>query len=315
MKTQQERADADLILFAARELEHVSREVQLVKYPAFKQRQLIPTDFSVNPGARSYTYYTLDMIGYAKVVGNYAKDFPRVTVRKSENVSTIKSLGDSYGYDLQDMRAASMSGMSLDMTLATAAKQGIQQTERDIAFFGSVEDNLPGFFTNTNIPSTSVAADGTASSTLFSSKTADQILRDMNDCVSTIVDQTNDVEQANTLLMAPTEYELIRKLRIPEINETVLSFFTRTNPEIEVVKCLQCKEPTSGWSSVGASFATGNIMVAYRRDPLVLQLIIPQDFEQFPPERENLEWSVNCHERIGGTIVRLPLACNISEGV
>ena len=315
-QNQSQRTDADLILFAERELEHVSREVQLVKYPQFKQRELIPTDFSVNPGATSYKYYTLDMVGYAKVVANYSKDFPRVTVRKSENVSTIKSLGDSYGYTIQDMRAASMAGMSLDTTLAMAAKQGMLQTERDIAFFGSSEDNLPGFFTDTNIPSTSVPADGTGSSTLFSTKTADQILRDMNDCVSTVVDQTNDVEAADTLLMPPAQYELIKTLRLDNINETVLSFFLRTNDSIkQVVKCLQCKEPTAGWASVGATFASGDIMVAYRRDPLVLQLIIPQDFEQFPAERDGLEWTVNCHERIGGTIVRLPLACNISEGI
>ncbi len=38
----------------------------------------------------------------------------------------------------------------------------------------------------------------------------------------------------------------------------------------------------------------------YEKDPEVVSLVIPQDFEQFPPEIDALRWLVYCHLRCGG---------------
>jgi hypothetical protein len=55
-------------------------------------------------------------------------------------------------------------------------------------------------------------------------------------------------------------------------------------------------------------------VVAYLRNPEVLELEIPQDFEQFAPERRNLEFIVNCHARCGGVLVYQPLAMAYMDG-
>ena len=47
---------------------------------------------------------------------------------------------------------------------------------------------------------------------------------------------------------------------------------------------------------------TGPRMLTYQRDPEILELIIPQDFEQFPPQARNLAFVVPCHARIGGVV-------------
>jgi hypothetical protein len=60
---------------------------------------------------------------------------------------------------------------------------------------------------------------------------------------------------------------------------------------------------------------TGPRVVAYLRNPEVLELEIPQDFEQFAPERRNLEFIVNCHARCGGVLVYQPLAMAFMDGV
>ena len=64
----------------------------------------------------------------------------------------------------------------------------------------------------------------------------------------------------------------------------------------------------------GLSF-TGDIMLAYRRDPNALQLEIPQDYEQFPVEQKNLDFTVPVHERIGGVSIYYPLSLNIKENI
>ena len=55
-------------------------------------------------------------------------------------------------------------------------------------------------------------------------------------------------------------------------------------------------------------------MVAYQRDPMVLQLEIPQEFEQFPPQARGLSFVVPCHARIGGVHMHYPLAVAYMDG-
>jgi hypothetical protein len=56
-------------------------------------------------------------------------------------------------------------------------------------------------------------------------------------------------------------------------------------------------------------------MVCYRKDPNVLELIVPQEFEQFPPQERNLEVVINCHMRCGGVVCYYPLAISFGDGI
>jgi hypothetical protein len=52
---------------------------------------------------------------------------------------------------------------------------------------------------------------------------------------------------------------------------------------------------------------------------VVVHLVIPQDFEQMPPQPKNLAFSVPTHGRIGGVTFHYPLAAaymdlDVSEG-
>ena len=60
---------------------------------------------------------------------------------------------------------------------------------------------------------------------------------------------------------------------------------------------------------------TGPRMVTYQRDPEVLELVIPQEFEQFPPQARNLAFVVPCHARVGGVVVYYPLAIVYTDGL
>ena len=47
----------------------------------------------------------------------------------------------------------------------------------------------------------------------------------------------------------------------------------------------------------------------------VVELIIPQEFESFPPQARNLSFVVNCHARVGGVSWRYPLAAAYMDGL
>jgi len=301
------KLDANELLFFRRQLESVKKKTYDVKYPNLKARFFFPVDTSAGPGATSITYRQYDEVGMAKIVANYAKDFPRVTVKGKEFISPIKSLGDSYSYTIQDIRSAALANLPLKEMEARAARRGMLQTEDQIAFFGDADTGLPGFLTNVNIPSAAVAADGVAASPLWSAKTPDQIARDVSEAITDIRVVTRDVESANTVIMPISAMAQLKTLRMgSDANYTIMKFLMENHPEITLWDSYH-KLETAG---VGNT----RMLVAYNRSPDVLTLEIPWDFEQFPEQEVGLEFEVPCHQRIGGVIVYYPLACNFVYG-
>ena len=80
---------------------------------------------------------------------------------------------------------------------------------------------------------------------------------------------------------------------------TVLEFFLRTNPFIRSVEPINELE-------AGKSVLTKDRIVCYDRSPEKLQLHIPRTLEFLPPVRNNLEFSVAAHARIGGVALYYP---------
>lgn len=67
-------------------------------------------------------------------------------------------------------------------------------------------------------------------------------------------------------------------------------------------------------SGLTATQVTGEA-VMYEKNPRILQLVIPQEFEQFPPQIDGLTWEIYCHLRTGGVNVMRPLAVTTMSGI
>lgn len=307
-KKQMVKLDAQETIFFLRELESVKSKTYDKKYPELKMRSLVPVSNQAGPGANTIKYFQYDSVGVAKIIESYAKDFPRVNVRKKEFRSPVKSLGDSYGYSIQDIREAQMTGASLEQRDANAARRAMLQTEDEIAAFGDAETGLLGLFNHPNIPETVLPADGTGSSKLWADKTPDQIIRDMNLIVNGVVELTNGVEIPNTLILPIEKYTLIASTpRSANSDTTILDFFLKSNPFIQMV------DQYHKMKGAGASGA--DRMFAYKKDPDAVSLEVPVDFEQFPPQEEGMEFVVYCHQRIGGVIMYYPLSASFADGL
>ena len=302
------KLDAQETIFFERELEKVKSKTYDKKYPELKIRTLVPVNSDVDPGADTITYYQYDSVGMAKIVESYAKDFPRVDVKRQKFSSPVVSLGDSYGYSIQEIRKARMVGIPLEQRRANTARKAMMQSEDEFGSIGDARTGLGGLFTNANTTEYTLPADGSGASKTFASKTPAQILRDMNGMINTPVDLTNGVEIVDTLLLPIAQYTLISSTpRSDNSDTTILQYFMKNNPFIKNV------DHYHKLKGLGAG-ATDK-MFAYRRDPDVLTLEIPQDFEQFPPQEEGMEFVVYCHERFGGVIIYYPLATIFADGL
>jgi hypothetical protein len=292
--------DADEGVFFLRQLEQIKSKSYDVEYPELKAREFIPVSYEAGPGAKFITYRQYDMLGVAKIISNYASDLPRVDLKGKEFVGNVRSIGDSYGYSLQDVRSAKMAGLPLEQRKANAAKRAALQLEDTIALTGDTTHNLGGFLSNPNITDNAAPNNAGATSTLWSHKTATEILADLISLSETSVDASLGVEESDTILLPLSQYNLIANLQMPNINMTVLKFFLENSPYIKTI---------DRWNRLaGAGSGGTDVAVCYRKDPDKLTLEVPQDFEQLPVQEKGLEYEVPCHMRCGGVIIYYPLS-------
>ena len=300
--------DADESIFFSRELEHVKSKSYDVEYPELKARSLIPVSNEAGPGAESITYEQYDQVGTAKLLASYADDLPRADVKGKEFTSPVRGLGDSYGYSIQEIRAAKQAGKPLSQKRADAAKRAIMELDNSIAFFGDSKSGLKGLFNHPNVPVFTVTADGTGSTTTWSTKTALLIHRDMSDFVNSVVEATNGIEIPNTLLLPLVSYNLTKNKPIGDnADKSVLKYFLENNEYVSSVQWVN-ELKTAGSGSVKR-------MMCYNKSPDKLTLEIPQDFEQFEPQLKGLNYEVPCHLRTGGVIFYKPMSASYADGI
>lgn len=299
--------DSNESAFLARQLEHIETELYNIDYPEFQSEELFPVSTVAGPGAQQLTYRVYDRFGMAKIVSNYANDIPRVGVKAKEYTSNIRSLAASYYVSIQDVRSAAMAGMDLDRQEAEAARESIEALHDDIAFNGDADHNLPGFLSNANIPDVAIAADGTGSSALWSAKTADLILRDMNALVDKVVVDTKGVERPDTMCMPLAQYNLISTKKIDDTGKTVKLFFLENSPYIKTIV------PVPKLKAAGA--ASSDVFFVYKKDPKKLKFHKPVPFEVFAPQPKGMGWENNCHARNGGVVVYKPLSAAKGDGI
>lgn len=309
--------DANESAFFARELEFVKARSFDIKYPQFKSTTHIPVSTEAGPGASTITYQQFNQVGIAKIIANYADDLPRADVFGKEFTAKVRSIGGSYGYNVQEIREAQMAGRPLTQRKANATRRANDQKSNNVAWFGDAEHGLIGMLNQPNVPAAVVPAGATTTNVPWvggTPKDAAEILQDMNDAVTRIIDLTLGVEIPNTILLPIEQHRKISTTRLDSGTDTTIrEFFLRNNPEITMIDWVNELKNVDPAPSGGA--APTDVMITYDKSPDVLTLEIPQPYEQFAPQERNLEFVVPTHSRHGGVIVYYPLAIDIAEGI
>lgn len=299
--------DASENAFFSRALELVKTRTYDRKYPNLRAREFIPLDPEIDNAVETIRLRSYTQVGVAKLLASYSEDLPRADVKAEEQTFSVKGLGASYGYNLQEIRAASRAGVALDAKKAAAARRAIEVQIDRILALGDTATGLRGLLNQPNALSYTVPADGTGASALWTAKTPALIVRDMVGICEYIVSQTAEVEAPNMLLLPRAQYTQIRTTRFDSNSDkTILQWFQATYPQVMV----------DTWYRLSGAGAGGtNRMVAYTMSPDHLQGAIPQEFEQLPVQERGLEFIVPCHARIGGVQAYYPLSIAYGDGI
>lgn len=303
--------DADGAVFFQRQLEHIKAKSYDVKYAELKARQLFPVSNDGGAGITSITYRTYDQVGSACIINAYADDLPRADIAGKETTIPVRSVGISYGYNLDEIASASLTGFPLDQRRANSARRANEQTVNDVAFFGDAVSGLPGLFTNPNIPTGAVVNPG--GGTVWTAKTADQILFDVNDLFADIFETTKMVERGNTLLLPPNRWSYIMSTpRASNSDTTIGQFLAQNSPYLNSVEDII---PVNECDAANNPELATNAMVAYDRNPDKLQLEIPVELEYMPVQQKNLEFIIPGRSRLAGLNIYYPLSIAIATGI
>jgi hypothetical protein len=335
-----ERYDSATTAFFLRDLTEIMGRTFDIKYPDLAARQLFPVWSGVDPGAESFVWRQFNRVGAADLIDTYAADLPSSEVQSQEFQQRIVSLGSSYNYSIQDLRKARMAGIPLETRKALAARRSIEQAVEQIAFFGlqqnpdtatgaqairfiksAVNTNDPleqyGFTNFPNINSlmgsnqwvdysgtTPVLATGISVST---------IINDLNSLQMSIVNASKGVHTPNTLLLPLSTYSALATAArsVTFTDDSVLQYMMKQSPWIKEVRYSTMLEKAGKKQD---NTTPGPRIMLWEKNEENAQLVIPQEFEQLPPQMVNLTFKIPCHMRIGGMRISYPKAIAALDG-
>lgn len=302
------RLDSNESVFFNRELAYVKARSYDAKYAELKGLSLIPISTEAGAGVNEIIFHQYRGVGFAKVIADYAKDFPRVDIYGEEKAVKVKGIGDSYGYSIKEIRASQRTGKNLDQRRAITARRAHDEMMNRMALKSNTADGTFGLLDFPGITEVTLQADGTSSSKTWASKTPDQIVRDINDLVNAVMEPTSAREVPDTLLLPIAQYNDLASRRIGEAGEkTLMRYILDNSPYIKRID----------WLSELKNFGAGgtNRALVGRFDEEHLTLEIPQPFEQFEAQQEGMEFTIPCHSECAGTIIYYPLAFAYADGI
>lgn len=307
----------DASVFFARELDYVKTKSYDVEYPELTALGLFPITSEADEGAETVTYYTYDKTGVAKVIQNYSTDLPRADVNGKPSYAQVKSLGDSYGYSVQEMRASRLAGKSLDTRKAESARFQIDNLINIIAWKGDDESGLMGVLSSgQSIPLYTIGAGATSNKTKWTEKTADEILADVNGMAKQVARVTKNVERPDTLCVPADVYMDISTRRIPDTSTTVLAFILEHAPYIKnVVSAAELDADSVETNPYAAASGGSGVAFLFTNNERKLALENPMPFIQHQLQIQGLETVIPCEARTAGVIVYYPLSALIAVGV
>ena len=198
---------------------YIESEVYKIQYPEITYQQLIPIDTSAPEWVKSITYYSLDMVGKAEWLNSGATDIPYADVTRDRREQGVEMAGIGYNYNIEEIGQAMMAGINLTAERADAARFSYELFMNSLGFRGDATKHVTGLFNNPNVPVVS-AVTGASGSSLWSHKTADEIIIDVQNALAGVYEGSLTVEMADTVLLPIGEMQRLASVRIPNTNRT-----------------------------------------------------------------------------------------------
>jgi hypothetical protein len=317
-----ERADALTAAFA-RELEDILKEVFEAEYPELRAAEFLPERF-VSPDAATFTYRMTNKVGVADIIDDNGNNMPKVDVDGQEWQQPVVSIGCSYDFTYLDQMRSARLGVSVDALKAEAARYAIELKIEQLAANGDSTQGLVGLWNAPGVSATTQLSTGTwvsqinaigsastSNATPPAVVVAQALIADVAQMKRTIYQNTLGIHVPDTMLVPTSIYMSLEATpRSPGYtDDTLLQYMEKiTGLDIEMWPQLNAAD-TAGHSGVHG------VVVVYKKDPKIVNLMQAMPFTQIAPQPIRLAWEIPCWARTGAAQVRYPLAVSFMYGL
>ncbi|MET0439118.1 MAG: DUF2184 domain-containing protein [Devosia sp.] len=291
---------------------NIETRIYKKRYPTYNYAQVIPVVTEGNQWAIGTTFFSVDSAGEAKFLSGSGTDMPFNKSTKDMASHDFAMIGSGWEWTIEEINQASLYGIDLSATDAMSATDKIERMLNGIAFVGSTEKNWTGFANDTNVP----RADVDTAGTFWPAKTVDAMLKDVNDVLSRVRTQTNEIEWADSLALPPDAFRRLATVRLGAGDGamTGLDFIKKGN-----IYTAETNQPLNIYpvrELATASQDGGGRMVAYRRDEEVVRFHLPMPRTVLQARQKSIMgFEQGIIARTGGTEWRLPKAAAYADEV
>ena len=296
--------------FVTAQTSHIEKGVYAIRYADIQYPQLIPVDSSAHPFAKTVTYFSSDKAGAADWINGNSDDIPMADVEHTQHETGVFTAGIGYGYGWEEINQAQMLGMNLSGDKANAARRAAEEMVDRIALQGDTVKGFEGLFDHSAVTATGATnGDWDGGST-----TPDQIIQDVNEALTNIQTQTNNVVLADTLILPYANWNYVASRRLTDTSMTILEFIRANNVYTAQTGVGLTIRAARNLDDAGVSSTAR--MIAYRRNPEVLKLHMPMPHRFLPVWQSGpLRWDVPGVMRMGGLDIRLPNEISYVDGI
>jgi hypothetical protein len=303
--------------FVMQQAQYIEPQVYEIAYAEIQYPNLVPIDSSGNEWMKSIAFLSLDKVGQANWFNHLAADVPFADVMLSKFEQGIEMAAIGYYWTLEETgQEAMISGPTINrvMERAKAARRASEEMIDRIAFFGDTTKGWTGLTNDPNVTITGAPADGTGSSALWSTKTANQMARDIGLILSGVYTNSLTTEIADTLLLPPDRFTALAQSLVTNTAVTGLNLVQTGNAYTALTGNPLTIRTVRGLETAGAGGVARAI--AYRRAPEILKLHLPMPFNfRSPMQVTALRFDVPGIFRTGGVEVRRPKSMQYLDGI
>lgn len=296
------RSDSGEAQFLTRQLRYIRSKTYDVLRRPLKSRMFIPIGRDVPEWAETFSWYSWTQVGMAEIISDYTQALPQANAHAQELESKCRDIGAEYMYSMREIRSAAQGQSRLPMRKAMAAREAIELAIDQTLALGNSDFGLTGFLNAANVPDVSLPT-GT-----WSTASSTQIYDDLTYFITSIEYASYERHMCTDVILDRASYRIVATKRMSSDNgETVLSAVRRAHPGVSIHQWSRC--------DLADSAGTGPKIVAYQKDPMVLEGIIPMEYEELPAQPNSLAFVVPAWARVGGTVVHYPLGMAYSDDV
>lgn len=298
-----------------RALEYLTAAAYDVQYEVLPFRDVLPTVNEGGPGITEIVSEVYDQFGKAQIINGGAKDIPFVAAGGKEIHYPVVMWGIGARWNLQELQAfivAQRNGRgrrSPEQLRQAAALRGVEEALNDQAFFGTPETQIFGFLNNPLVANGSVAA-GAAGSTEWETKTADEILADVNGLADSIWQYSKMREIPDTLLLPPAKWSLLKNRHLENREISIMNYIIENS---QYFKSADNIKPINELANAG--FGGTGKMVVYTKHEDKVCCEIPQEATALPVQQYLFEYMMIWYAYSAGCILRYPRSMAYAEGI